>query len=95
MPIYEGKKVETLTVKVDAELRDDFNEIAQKLDRSMSYVVRELAMRGLAQYTKDKRLRLSEEEEMIISGKETQTIAISSEPAGDGKKKKGGKVDGF
>jgi len=46
MPISEGKKVENITAKVNAEQKALFEEVSRKEDRTVSYIVRELALRG-------------------------------------------------
>ena len=78
MSVYEGKKTETLTVKVNAEQNEIFNIIAKKMDRSRSYVVRELALRGLANYQVDGELKTTLEEEERLQ-KLNSELNITSE----------------
>jgi hypothetical protein len=66
MPIFEGKKVLNVGVKVNEEMRQELEAIAAAEDRPMSYVVRELAVRGLALYKQDGRLKATEAEENIL-----------------------------
>lgn len=74
MSVYQGKKVETVTVKVNQQQLIDFKEICEKLDRPMSYVVRELALRGLVQYKQDGQLKLTAEEENFLSSLSNKNI---------------------
>lgn len=46
MPISEGKKEENISAKVNAEQKALFEEVSRKEDRTVSYIVRELALRG-------------------------------------------------
>ena len=76
MPLSDGKKVETVTVKVNAEQQNALAEICKKEDRPMSYVMRELAMRGLALYRQDGQLKLSEIELESFKNKGNPVIDI-------------------
>lgn len=67
MPNPEGKKVVTVTVKVSSDNREQFEKICKEQDRSMSYVVRELALRGLSLYKSDGILKFSEDDELIAT----------------------------
>lgn len=62
MPIFEGKKEVVVGSKVSQSENDELLRICQKEDRSMSYVLRELAMRGLVLYLQDNHLKTTEEE---------------------------------
>lgn len=79
MPISEGKKVEPVSVKFNAEQLQIILDLAVRLDRGKSYIVRELALRGLAQYMRDGSLKITAAEEQIISG--------TNKPAVTGKNK--------
>ena len=72
MPVYEGKKTETITAKVNIEQLEAFDDIAKQTDRPRSYIVRELALRGLAQFKRDGQLKLTADEEKIIAASETK-----------------------
>jgi hypothetical protein len=74
-----GKRVITTPIKLSAEERRTYLEIAEsdETDRTLSYVMRELALRGLVEYRKDGKLRASPEE---ISA------ALSSDSKSAGKK---------
>lgn len=78
MPIQEGKRVVTVTVKVNAQQREEFQAICDAEDRSMSYVVRELALRGLAQYKNDGVLRINDNEEKVIDSKKKKGVMVGS-----------------
>jgi hypothetical protein len=47
MPIFEGKRLEFVGVKFNEAEKTQFEKIGEDEDRAMSYVVRELALRGL------------------------------------------------
>lgn len=66
MPIFEGKKVYNVGVKVNKQQQDELQRICDDLDRPMSYVVRELAMRGLALYKQDGLIKMTQAEENAI-----------------------------
>jgi len=53
MSLFEGKRVEFIGVKFNNLERDEIEKIANTQDRSLSYIVRELALRGLIQYFRD------------------------------------------
>jgi hypothetical protein len=97
MTLFEGKKVNMVGVKLSQSMEDIFQEICKELDRPMSYVVRELALRGLAQYVKDGQLKLTPDEEKAIQNKriesdknvsKRQTVPVLREGAGANDKKK-------
>ncbi len=67
MPILQGKKEVVIGSKVSQAEFDALSEICGKEDRSMSYVLRELAMRGLSLYKQDGLLKLTEDEEKAIT----------------------------
>jgi len=62
MPIFEGKRLEFVGVKFNESEKSQFEKIGEEQDRAMSYVVRELALRGLVLYLQDHRLKTSPEE---------------------------------
>src|SRR5690349_2403590 len=62
MPIFEGKRLEFVGVKFNQDEKGVLEEIAKKLDRPLSYVVRELALRGFVQYLQDGNLKNTDEE---------------------------------
>lgn len=62
MPIFEGKRLEFIGVKFNQAEKQAFERIASEEDRGVSYVVRELALRGLAHYLSDKSLKPTENE---------------------------------
>lgn len=67
MPIFTGKRLEFVGVKLSQSEKSAFEKIASDHDRAMSYVVRELALRGLVQYLKDNKIKTTNEEvEFII-----------------------------
>lgn len=70
MPIFQGKKEVVVGSKVSQAENEAFLAICEKEDRSMSYVIRELALRGLAQYMRDGQLKLTAEDEKAISSPE-------------------------
>lgn len=53
MSLFEGKRVEFIGVKFNNLERFEIEKIANTQDRSLSYIVRELALRGLIQYFRD------------------------------------------
>ncbi len=59
MLLFEGKKTETITLKANRREKEIFEEIAATTDRSLSYVFRALALRGLVEYLEDARLQLT------------------------------------
>ena len=62
----QGKKEVVVGAKISQGEFDALQIICLAEDRKMSYVLRELAMRGLAQYLQDRRIRITPEEEAII-----------------------------
>lgn len=68
MPILDGKKVENITAKVNAQQKELFQEVCNKEDRPLSYVVRELALRGIAQYKRDGKLKITSDDERVLQG---------------------------
>ena len=66
VPALPGKKEIVVGSKVSQAEYDLLQWICDSRDRSMSYVLRELAMRGLASYFRDANLRTTEEEDEII-----------------------------
>lgn len=59
MQLFEGKRLEFIGVKYNENEKALFEEIGKKLDRPLSYVVRELSLRGLAAYLEDNNLRMT------------------------------------
>ena len=57
MATDKPKKVLTVPVKVDDPTKRAFEKIGEAEDRPLGYVVRELAVRGMALYAKDGKLR--------------------------------------
>lgn len=84
MPIFQGKKEIVVGSKISQSESEAFQQICEIEDRSMSYILRELALRGMAQYSKDGLIKLTSDEEKIIlsasavfEGKTTMTAAGS------------------
>ncbi len=67
MPNFGGKKEKVVGSKVSFATYDILEAIAQTTDRTVSYLVRELMMRGLAQFYRDGEIRLTSEDEAILS----------------------------
>jgi hypothetical protein len=67
VPNIDGTKEIVVGSKISQGLKDLFEELAKTHDRTPSYLLRELAIRGLAQYYLDGNLKASPEEEAIIS----------------------------
>ncbi len=67
MPELQGKRVEPVSAKINAKRKELLQVVCGKEDRSMSYVITELAMRGLALYKQDGLLKITEDEEKIIT----------------------------
>jgi hypothetical protein len=75
MPVLQGKKEVVVGSKVSQSEFDVFQGICESEDRSMSYVLRELAIRGLAYYLVDGRLKTTDDEERRITGSGTKNGA--------------------
>jgi hypothetical protein len=60
--IFDGKRLELIGVKFTEREKQEMEKIAAIEDRSLSYVVRELALRGYTLYLQDDEYRLSQEE---------------------------------
>jgi superfamily II DNA helicase RecQ len=74
MRVYEGKKIKTITAKIDEDQLEIIDEVARRHDRSRSYVIRELLVRGLVQYKIDGNLKITgEEENLLLLEKKTKT----------------------
>jgi len=76
MPIFEGKRLEFVGVKLNDSEKKAFGLIASDEDRAMSYVVRELALRGFVQYLKDRRVKATDEE--IEIAKQLLTLKLEN-----------------
>jgi predicted transcriptional regulator len=57
MPEFTGKKEIVIGTKIPETLKSRLDEIAEYEDRQISYVVRELMLRGLSLYDIDGKLR--------------------------------------
>ena len=88
MPIFQGKKIIVVGSKISEAENAAFQEICQTEDRSMSYVLRELALRGLAQYKQDGQLKLTESEEKVFLTQHFGKINIDSETEKQQKQRK-------
>lgn len=89
MALFEGKKVNMVGVKLSQSMEDIFQEICKDLDRPMSYVVRELALRGLAQYIKDGQLKMTDADEKAIQTiKSLKTLNLDGKELAVSSKKK-------
>ncbi len=66
MPALQGKKEEVVGSKVSQRERAMLQEICERADRSMSYVLRELAMRGVTLYLQDGKIKADETEQAQI-----------------------------
>ena len=67
MRILSGKKEIVVGCKISQKEKEILDDICAKEDRTRSYVLRELAMRGLATYSIDGRLKANTVEEMQIA----------------------------
>lgn len=78
-----GKRLSTVPVKMNDEERQAFTAVATAEDRPLGYVMRTLALHGLAMYQKqkDKRLREPEGIQTVLA---TAIDGVSQN--GDGKK---------
>ncbi len=65
--VLQGKKVIVVGSKISQSELDAFQAICDREDRSMSYVLRELAVRGLAYYYADGQLKTTPAEDDLIS----------------------------
>lgn len=77
MPILQGKKEIVVGAKISQAEADAFQSICDTEDRSMSYVLRQLALRGLAQYKRDGILKLTDEDENQIIANTARTFSTS------------------
>lgn len=77
MPIFEGKRLEFVGVKFNEAEKSQFEKIGEDQDRAMSYVVRELALRGLVLYLQDRNLKPTQSEI------ETARVMLDSNIKGD------------
>src|SRR5688572_21006253 len=66
MPARHGRKEIVIGSKVSQAEYDALQRICAEHDRSMSYVLRELAMRGLANFFNDGRIRTDELEDKAL-----------------------------
>lgn len=64
----QGKKEVVVGSKVSQGEFDALSEVCEIEDRSMSYVLSNLAIRGLALYKQDGLLKITPEEERLIEG---------------------------
>jgi hypothetical protein len=67
MSLTKGKKIQPLSVKISAEFEEVVLDFAEKHERGKSYIVRLLALRGLAQYLRDGQLKITPEDEDILN----------------------------
>jgi hypothetical protein len=79
MPIFEGKRLEFVGVKFNKPEKDELEKIAVDEDRALSYVVRELALRGFVQYLQDGNIKATREEidlalDLLAKGSESSNI---------------------
>lgn len=65
--VFDGKRVEFVGVKFSAAEKRHLERIAVENDRPVSYVVRELALRGLVQYLQDRKLRMTNTETALAN----------------------------
>lgn len=99
MPVLQGKKEVVVGSKISQREYAALQGICDKEDRSMSYVLRELAIRGFAYYLKDGNLKPTTDEEIRINASEKplgKARIVQSEHLGEtstlseGRKKKTG-----
>jgi hypothetical protein len=88
MPALPGKKHIVIGAKISQAEQDAFETIARNQDRSMSYVLRELAVRGMAQYFRDGHIKATADDETVIArgrsgGGVARTSAIDAVPSDD------------
>lgn len=64
------KKIEPLPMKVSGEIKDALAIIAERYDRPLGYVARELMLRGLAAFRRDGQLKDSARQDVDLSAAE-------------------------
>lgn len=82
VPSIQGKKEIVVGAKVSQAVFDALQGICDREDRSMSYVLRELALRGMAAYLTDHALRLTEAETAIVERGKSLANGIPIAPTG-------------
>jgi hypothetical protein len=80
MPIFEGKRLEFVGVKFNQAEKEYLEKIAADEDRALSYIVRELALRGLVQYLKDKNIKTTGDETQFALNLLNSNIKPLGEP---------------
>lgn len=75
VPNLAGKKVVVVGSKVSQAVADELHTISVNFDRTTSYIVRELLVRGLAQFYRDGEYRPTfQDESDILKAKKTKML---------------------